>query len=139
LRFVRGTLGRSAAVTLAAVCLLGPILAQAHMLLVTHTQCAEHGEMLHVDGLHAGDAPVDTRTATDVASVNGDTPLAADSHEHDHCAVASGRKTHAAIKTAGGPATAAGDPPPQRAASESPAQPAPVAVYVLAPKNSPPV
>jgi hypothetical protein len=109
------------------------------MLLVTHAQCAEHGELLHVDGLGGDDARVETPEAVEVSGVGADPAPATGSHEHDHCVVASVRKSQAPIKSATGPATTISDSLPRQTSATDPARPALVAVYVLAPKNSPPV
>jgi hypothetical protein len=122
---------------LAVVCLLGPILAQAHMLLVRHARCAEHGELVHLDGADGDSIGTGATASSDVTTVSSSSPEEAKSHGHDHCAAASARKTQAPVNcpqltlpAASSSAAAPLDP-------DAPSS-APVALYLLAPKNSPP-
>ncbi|MFW2390547.1 MAG: hypothetical protein ACN4G0_19585 [Polyangiales bacterium] len=59
-----------------------------HMLLVEHSRCAEHGELVHGSGAdhHGSNAP----TSADSASVQGTSPAHEDAH--DHCTVSVDRR-----------------------------------------------
>ena len=109
-----------------------------HFVLVEHAICAEHGELVHESephdtGSHA-ERPLDVDEASVVAS--GSTDL---QHGHEHCAGLGTLRDAAAIPprsdaqslvrptgeaAALGPALRSGDPP--------------FALFLLAPKNSPP-
>ena len=141
LKLARLRSGKGSAAALAALCLLGPILGYAHLVVVAHARCAEHGELLHV-------------AANDVESprVEADDPAYAPayeatlfseqseetaSHDHDHCLATSTRKADAPVGSTG-PTLAASEPPPTLQLDGQPVDPSPLARYVLAPKNSPP-
>jgi hypothetical protein len=137
LKFVRTRSGKVSAGALAALCLLGPILGYAHMLSVGHATCPEHGELLHVEAAGMGGPAAPPSDAPTESGVASDSSLASESHDHDHCGVISARKTQAAVKSVG-PALPVATPQPLRLARQSTSEYAPIALYVLAPKNSPP-
>lgn len=137
LKLARTRSGKVSAGALAALCLLGPILAYAHMVSVGHARCPEHGELLHVDAPETGGAPAASSNAARESGVAPDSSLASESHDHDHCVVTSARKTQAAVKSAG-PALPVATPQLLHLARQSTSARAPIALYVLAPKNSPP-
>ena len=141
-RVIRKSSRRGIATALALSCLLGPILAHAHLWLVQHARCVEHGELLHVAGSGTG-APVD-ESAVGESPAHDRTPSAdaqslvlSESHEHDHCVVASARKAQAPAVS---DALSISPPPLARPPllHLGAAPPPPLAAYVLAPKNSPP-
>jgi hypothetical protein len=127
---------RGFAALLAALCVLGPILAQAHLVLVQHARCAEHGELLHLGATAPSESAVSSDSATG-SGVSAPRTDPSESHEHDHCVIASGRKTQA---PAGSTAPLLSLSPPVRTVSPNVAgQLAPLLpLYILAPKNSPP-
>ena len=137
LRLVRTRSGKGATAALAAVCLLGPILGYAHMLLVAHARCPEHGELLHVEAPSASEPLAAPGVPTREPIVAAESELASETHDHDHCVVTSARKTQAAVRSAG-PSLVVTDPVPRQVVDEGAAASPPIALYVLAPKNSPP-
>lgn len=137
LRLARTGSGKVPAIALAALCLLGPILSYAHMLLVAHARCPEHGELLHVEAPGAVQLGARTEAAGGLSVIGSAERLSSESHAHDHCVVASARKAETVLESAGAiaviePAGSPGGGDERRAGS------APVPLYVLAPKNSPP-
>lgn len=74
-------------VSLAALILQGS--SGAHMLLVEHTRCAKHGELVHGGDAHdhAGGERAHSKTAT----LNG-LPDAGSDEAHDHCSVSVDRR-----------------------------------------------
>ena len=108
-----------------------------HLLIVRHTICPEHGEMIH-SGLPSQAQtirPPHQGSAADPALGGGAPPA---EHAHDHClARANPRERFAllpALDSMFGPLPAATKLPPRLAVAVAPA----VAVLRLAPKNSPP-
>jgi hypothetical protein len=122
---------------LAVVCLLGPIVAQAHMLLVQHATCAEHGELVHLDGVNGDSVGTDATASSDLTTVSSASLEDAKPHGHDHCAAASARRIQAPVDRPqlNLPAAASATAAPFDLDAPSGA---PVALYRLAPKNSPP-
>jgi hypothetical protein len=138
LRFTGKPSSKGAAAALALLCVVGPILGYAHMLLVAHVQCVEHGELLHVAAAHtAVETHANAGRRTAEPSVDARSDVESESHEHDHCGVASARKTQAAVDSVRPVAVATVQP--ARPTSERAVECPPVALYVLAPKTSPPV
>ena len=108
----------------------------AHLLLVRHAVCPEHGELIHPDevGTAAHVAPASTPG-------NGSAAIgAADdaSHEHGHCTVAVHRRHAISVPPARFIALLARPPVEAVQPPVSAARPAAIAIYRLAPKNSPP-
>jgi hypothetical protein len=129
--------GRGAAAALAALCLLSPILGYAHLVLVAHARCAEHGELLHVAANDVESPRVETDDPANEATLFSEQSEETASHDHDHCLATSTRKTDTPVRSKG-PALAASEPPPALLVDGRPVAPRPLARYVLAPKNSPP-
>jgi hypothetical protein len=122
--------------SVAVACVLAQLAGVAHLLLVRHATCAEHGEIVHLDATH-GDAGEDAPTGH--AALRAADGLG-EAHEHDHCVVASGRRAVAGKhdETRG---VQPPDPPslhPQRV-DRSVSTPSALAVYLVAPKCSPPI
>jgi len=126
---------RVVASVLATLALAGQVTSFAHLVLVRHVTCAEHGELVEVGRDHASAKPTEQRHATNVVTAAS----TADVHGHDHCLIAPMRRDRIA---AGAPASfdsihidayrtigviAADEIAP------------PIAVILLAPKNSPPL
>jgi hypothetical protein len=137
LRFTRKPSSKGGAAALALLCVVGPILGYAHMLLVAHVQCVEHGELLHVAAATAVETRANAGRRTAEPSVDSRSDVESESHEHDHCCVASARKTQAAVDSVRPVAVATVQP--AHPMSERAVACPPVALYVLAPKTSPPV
>jgi hypothetical protein len=119
-----------AALVLAALGVVSQLAGFAHLAYVRHVTCAEHGELIEA-GAPAAVAPPDaaeTRMGA-VASVA--------EHGHDHCAVALHRRQQARRTSVDELVSRAPEPaaPPHlepRSAVLS------IAVFLVAPKNSPP-
>lgn len=134
-RTVTRTLGQSVAV-LASVLVAGQFASSAHLLLVPHTVCPVHGELVHVEPgnehHHAGLAGGGRFAA--IGSV--ETPEA--HHGHEHCVLVSNRRSLVALR----PAAEGSLAPPRLSAAlewlEDVSPGARVALLRLAPKQSPP-
>ena len=142
--------------------LVGQVATFLHQATVTHTRCAEHGELTH--GAGEGGAEPGASTLAGAAAVAGPAgllasgpaealrdrvpvrdsahlrglPAADDDHEHDHCWMTCAERARAG---AGDGQAVAAAPPTGGAArlvSGVPAR-APVPLYRTAPKTSPPV
>jgi hypothetical protein len=125
------------AVLVAPLCLIGQFSGIAHNLLVQHATCAEHGELVHTAGLQQTDG-VGSAVPAD-AAVRGSAPgEAVEEHGHDHClAVAHGRG-HIGLQSAGAAVSLDATPPALGSVTDGDAVAVSVALYRLAPKNSPP-
>jgi hypothetical protein len=120
---------------LAVIALVGQLASFAHLVLVRHVTCAEHGELVELGRDRPMVATVSRRhvpmAVADASSAGG--------HGHDHCLIAPMRRDRLAIGTpasldsthieAYGTIGYAGD---DGLAS-------PIALILLAPKNSPPL
>lgn len=137
MKLVRTTSARGSAAALALLWALAPILAYAHMLHVGHATCPEHGELVHLDA-----------AAPDAAAARPTDPLAGggvalessedgEAHEHQHCVAATARKAQAAVSSARPALLLAATATLQPVGREAIARPA-SALYLLAPKTSPP-
>ena len=121
--------------SLALLCLACQATTFAHLLLVTHAACAEHGELIDA----RSDASVVTVPATPIADAALlATAGAPQSHTHDHCAVVATRRDDVRENQ---PAVLlinrAGPDQPSRPVAEVPA--AAIRLLDIAPKSSPPV
>ena len=114
-------------------CLAAQTLGVAHLAVVRHVTCLEHGELTH-----SGQTSVPTKDATPAprslaAPQRADLSAAADNHEH--CLVCATRKEFVAERAAQSLAL------PQRVSSPPVAPPEPGSsqpLFRLAPKTSPP-
>jgi hypothetical protein len=125
------------AVLAAWLCLFLQASGLAHGLLVRHSFCAEHGELIHPSEARSGSAAF--APASGKAAVEAQRSRAEAVHEHEHCAVFAHRRDALA---AGAEArwVAVSPPAGQLAAALSAAQFQPPArsLLLLAPKTSPP-
>jgi hypothetical protein len=105
-----------------------------HMLLVEHTRCAEHGELVHGGEAHdhAGSAHAETKTAA-LHDASDD----ADAQAHEHCALAVDRQD-AIVAIGEAQARPSLDPTRQDVASADIFILADAERFRVAPKNSPP-
>ncbi len=121
---------RLRALSLATIFVAGQLAGFAHNLLVSHTTCSEHGEVIHESSAAGHAAP----TAAHRVTPSGAPAV----HEHDVCLVAMLRREHATAAVA----TTVELPTPLalRHARPSLGVPPPrsIDLYRLAPKNSPP-
>ena len=112
----------------AAALLFGQLSGVAHLLIVDHQRCLEHGELVHAP------APARDDARRQHASMIG--VEAGETHAHDHClCVSSRRDTALHADVAAGAAIA---PAAVHDSSARPAPPAATRRWLLAPKNSPP-
>jgi hypothetical protein len=107
----------------------------AHLALVRHATCAEHGELLHTDEVASDQAAA--VLAERQAVSRGSTPLP-DGDTHDHCLLATAPPACAAVADDQPAATSL--PPVEVSVGFAPEAGSPLerARYRLAPKNSPP-
>lgn len=123
------------ATAIASLCLLAQLYPLIHFLVVPHTRCEVHGDMLHArehEAAPGGAQPA--RGATTHAVSSGDEH--GDEHEHEHCQLLTERRDARCTPTAelGCAPPSVGDAPVLgRAAASSPRP-----LYRLAPKLSPP-
>jgi hypothetical protein len=112
----------------------------AHLVLIEHAVCPEHGEWLHADELatHAEGAPGNAPHA-ETSSIRATVPTDGFGHEHEHCAVLSERRQSLAEEPSSpvvllsvGPDRVSGGPTYALSARSVP-------IFQLAPKTSPPV
>ena len=117
---------------------IGQLADLTHNWVVEHATCAEHGEIVHA-GPHGETDSIDHGhgVASDSTSVPG---LRSASHRdgdnHDHCRVGVDRQEHALDASRGSERLAADTRAARRPGLSQPA--APIALYRLAPKSSPP-
>jgi hypothetical protein len=120
---------------LAVVALAGQLSSFAHLVLVRHVTCAEHGEMVEVG--NEQDLVATTANEEAPAAVAATSP--ADAHGHDHCLIVPMRREHAALGTAGSFDSAHLDAYGTIGHGGDSLISPPIALILLAPKNSPPV
>jgi hypothetical protein len=123
-------------VALAALCLLAQLASFAHLGLVRHVTCPEHGELVHADA----DAPAGSvwqeRSQSALPSY-GAVPTETSAHGHDHCLCTTVRRERWAPQQAHLGFIAQSE---RRIVSHAgDLQPgASFPLFMLAPKNSPP-
>lgn len=105
-----------------------------HMLLVEHTRCAEHGELVHASDGHEHGS-VDEAAAAHAAFVSATEP--GDEAGHGHCSHVSERRD-AATDVPSPDVVALPSVHPIPALREASAFPTLARLYRTAPKNSPP-
>lgn len=123
-------------VAIASLCLLIQAISLAHLLLVRHEVCPVHGEVRHGSAGHAGgDEAASSVGPGDQAAV-ARPGVAPEQHDDDHCQVLTERRDvprpsshclHAALANEVPLPAVAAPAPPRR-----------LALYRVAPKNSPP-
>jgi hypothetical protein len=129
------------ALAVAVLWLVGQAAGTVHMLVVPHVFCAEHGELVESElpsGVAAADADVDPQFDSASSSLQRDASNLRGSHAHDHCFVASRAQRSTPSFLRSRPATERvyfASRPEARADAPRGSQ---VAVFRLAPKNSPP-
>lgn len=121
------------AVVTAAILVAGELAAFAHLAFARHVTCPEHGELLDL-----GDAEGTTHASSNIPTA-GETPASTDTHEHHGCALLPRGGERASI---GGPAPRPAildQTRPALFACERDRRSSLIALYRLAPKNSPPL
>jgi hypothetical protein len=139
----RASLARVSTLSLVALCLTTQLSGFAHLALVPHVACAEHGELVEADSrLRPGGVEAASnagRGDAEVAAVSSEPRVeVASSHSHDHCICTAVRRTPARVSRAGAAAELRTVPPPTRLAlRDVPTVPV-LAPLDVAPKSSPP-
>jgi hypothetical protein len=80
-------------IAIAGLCLVAQAFALVHLFAVRHVRCAEHGEMVHVEGAAGGRAERWRHQAepSDAATLSA-SGLAVEAHQDDHCMALSERR-----------------------------------------------
>jgi hypothetical protein len=118
----------------ALVCLVAQATAMGHLLFVEHATCLEHGETIHVDGLHAESEVLSSSESAGWTSI----PTDAIADAHEHCLTIVDERRRALLSL---PVATPGAPPGIVGCVESVAPSSWVgsSIYRFAPKTSPPV
>ncbi len=137
LRPCRST-SRLPAMLIASLVVLGHVSGSAHLLFSRHAICPEHGEIIHLDEEISSATPVAAVAKSSAASLASSADVRSAEYSHDHCLVASYRRERVTLSS---------PPTSLWIASLSvrgvyllqdvPRSPL-VALFRLAPKNSPP-
>ena len=118
------------------------LLGAAHLSLVPHLICPEHGELIHVREAEIGTG-VAARQTVDGEQFRGKsfrgTPGSAALDAHDHCLLSILRSGQLVLPKARGALVAPGTGISPFIVREAPARPSGIAIVLFAPKNSPPV
>jgi hypothetical protein len=125
---------RSLAAALAAVALVGQLASFAHLALVRHVTCAEHGELIEVGRERALTAAAPHAAGAIVAST-----ATSEAHGHDHCLLAPMRRDGLARVAPRALDCAHVDAYGTIGRAVDRQVPPPIAVIRLAPKSSPPL
>jgi hypothetical protein len=123
--------------SLAVLCLATQLSSVAHLVLVEHVRCTEHGAWIHAGDEHARAHVEHSASASDAPAVVPDAGAAAEDHEHDHCLASTERRKLALLLLA------SAELPPLRptalaATADHATHVVARAVHTLAPKTSPP-
>ena len=122
----------------AVLCLATQLSSVAHLALVEHVRCSEHGEWIHAGDEHAPRHVEHSTSESDASAIAPVADAHADDHEHDHCLASSERRKLAMLL----PGLAALQPLRPAAPTTAAGHVTYVvaqAVHTLAPKTSPPV
>lgn len=133
---------RVLSVAIAALCVGAQLSGLLHMLLVQHVVCPEHGELIHADergksDAHGGSVRV---TSSDPAPIAiHAAPDSSESHADDHCLICAQPREPAALSgPVHGLMISVGSSVAPVASIDS-VDSGRIPIYMLAPKNSPPV
>jgi hypothetical protein len=126
---------RGVAALLAVVALAGQVSSFAHLVLVRHVTCAEHGELVELGREHATASAAPTRQASATVAA----AAAESGHGHEHCLIAPMRRDRLAASAPAALDSAHIDAYGTIGVLVADAVPPPIAVIFLAPKNSPPL
>lgn len=134
----RSSTARRTTLSLAALCLFAQLSGLAHLAIVPHVTCAEHGELIEASA-STSDWSIHSSSpgeSFEICSVEPGLEAAAE-HSHDHCAVTSMRRTPGCPL---GPTSTEMSAPveqPRRVGREPRVHTA-LPLLALAPKSSPP-
>lgn len=134
---------RALSASVACFVVLSQLSAFLHFVVVSHDVCPEHRELVHSA---SGEGAAAAHSADPAAHARDDSVDTAESsrspdtgHGHDHCIVCALRREHATLGRAASPVPPSLGPEPLLAGHASALIPSPIPLYLLAPKNSPPV
>jgi alpha-ketoglutarate-dependent taurine dioxygenase len=131
------SLRRLQAIGVASLVLLAHFFGSAHLALVPHAVCPEHGELIHVR--ESTELPLSrTDDNPDPRVVSEEGPPSFSALRDNHCLVASQRRERTTLASAALSTPELQLQTPERPAVELSARAAPEALFRLAPKNSPP-
>jgi len=126
---------RMVASILATVALVGQLTSFAHLVLVRHVTCAEHGELVELG--HERTTAKSARQGQPSAVVSAVSD--SDGHGHDHCLIAPMRRDRVAAGTPASFDSAHIDAYGTIGVVVADEIAPPIALILLAPKNSPPL
>jgi hypothetical protein len=126
---------RHFAAVLTVLALAGQVSSFAHLVLVRHVTCAEHGDMIEVGRERAIVATAYRQAPTEVVGAAS----RADTHGHEHCLIAPMRRDRLAAGTPASFDSAHVDAYGTIGVVGDDGVAPPIAPIVLAPKNSPPL
>jgi hypothetical protein len=139
-----GFAGRHLAIALASLTLIAQLSSFAHLALVRHVVCPEHGELIHPDEQAPSTSSPAVRVVANAAPAEGvaieaiPEAVGVAVHGHDHCLVAAHRRERATLVPRSESEIVDDPKAVARLATRDVPRPASVALFVLAPKNSPP-
>jgi len=137
LQRARRAMLRSFALCVVSFCVFTQFSSLLHMVFVEHSTCPEHGELVH------GQARASASLAHAHTEVLPSAAFQADAssselHEHEHCSVLGDGRQRALINFVAMPAVYAAAPAALRVTPRVAAHVSSVALYMIAPKSSPP-
>jgi len=128
---------RMRSLAIVALCVVAQVSSLAHMLLVQHEACPEHGEITHV-GEDASVAHRRIHAQESRSAAIAENSTRSEDHGHDHCAAIGHRREQVLPAFFGALVVQA----TERIAAHVPPNTVPrvssVALYLIAPKSSPP-
>lgn len=138
LRLPGGAHRRWPSAAIAALCLVGQLSVSAHLALVRHATCPEHGEAIHsgktLAPVAAGESGAGPSDYPSVGALTG----GASRHDHEHCVIATLRRERAVFQRQQLGVLGAAPSESQGSHHLPDAPPSPVALFLIAPKGSPP-
>lgn len=134
-----GSVSRLLAALIASLVVLGHISASAHLLFSRHAICPEHGEIIHLDEETSSATLVTPVAKTDsAASFSSRTDGQSAGHSHDHCLLISHRRERATLSLSQISLCVATPRVGGAYLPQDVPRPPSIAIFRLAPKNSPP-
>ena len=130
----RHRVARLFAATLATLALASQLASFAHVVLLRHVTCTEHGELIEV-GREQAIVATPTRETTQAVSASS----SAGAHGHDHCLIVATRRHRFLVGVVASLDSMHVDAHGTIARLSHDEAPPPIAVLLLAPKSSPPL
>jgi hypothetical protein len=132
---------RALSVSIACFLVFSQLSAFLHFIVVQHSVCAEHGELIHAgagDSVHSSAESSPFRADGETVDSAEHAPGADTGHGHDHCSVCAQRREIAAFHRAPGVVPPNAETELVLAGDRGARILSSVPLYLLAPKNSPP-